>query len=53
MIFGYLLGFREVASFGFKEEDIDQIIKAADSNGNGVIDYSGKDMVVVKWLIFA
>jgi len=35
-----LKGFKEVSKTVYSEEEIDEILKAADTNGNGVIDYS-------------
>ena len=34
-------GLSLIQQFGIKEEDIDDIIKQADKNGNGMIDYTG------------
>mmetsp|Transcript_46180 Transcript_46180/g.53468 ORF Transcript_46180/g.53468 Transcript_46180/m.53468 type:complete len:511 (+) Transcript_46180:33-1565(+) len=34
-----LKGFAEINKFGFNEKEVDELLKQADSNGNGVIDY--------------
>ena len=44
----FYIGYKAVAKYGYKEEDIEHIIRSADVNGNGVIDYSGKHC----WLLW-